>query len=84
MSEIVLSIEAKDLIVKKAKEYFYKELDQDLGGFDAVFLIDFFSAEMGPHFYNQGLRDAHLLFSEKTEEIGYLVQELEKPSNHKA
>tara|TARA_B100000767_G_scaffold272687_1_gene300962 strand:- start:681 stop:935 length:255 start_codon:yes stop_codon:yes gene_type:complete len=82
MSEIKLSKDEKELIIYKVKAYFSRELDQDLGGFDAEFLIDFFSIEVGAYFYNQGLNDAQVLFREKTDEIGYLVQELEKPTDY--
>ncbi|MCW8887644.1 MAG: DUF2164 domain-containing protein, partial [Gammaproteobacteria bacterium] len=67
-------------IVQKIKAYFHDELSQEIGGFDAEFLIDFFSKEIGPHFYNRGLSDALTLFSEKADELSYLVQELEKPT----
>ena len=77
MSEIKFSREETDLIVSKVKKYFDSELDQEIGAFEAEFLIDFFAKEIGPYFYNKGLFDAHTLFSEKTEEISYLVQELE-------
>ena len=79
MSEIKLSKEEKERIVQKVKKYFADELDQDIGGFDAEFLIGFFAKEIGPYFYNQGLHDAQTLFTEKADEIGYLIQELEKP-----
>jgi len=79
MTEIAIPKEAKEQLVLKLKAYFKDELDQEIGGFEAEFLIDFFSKHVGPHFYNQGLQDAHTLFSEKAEELGYLVQELEKP-----
>ncbi|MBL4869296.1 MAG: DUF2164 domain-containing protein [Pseudomonadales bacterium] len=80
MSEIELTKDETDRIVSKIKDYFSNELDQEIGGFDAEFLIDFFSKELGCYFYNRGLSDAHTLFSEKSEEISYLVQELEKPT----
>ncbi|MBQ0779549.1 MAG: DUF2164 family protein, partial [Thalassolituus oleivorans] len=32
------------------------------------------------YFYNQGLSDAQTLFSEKADELSYLIQELEKPT----
>jgi uncharacterized protein (DUF2164 family) len=79
MSDIKFSKVEKDQIVHKVKNYFNAELDQDIGSFDAEFLIDFFAGEIGAFFYNRGLQDAQLLFTEKTEEIGYLIQELEKP-----
>lgn len=80
MSDIDISKEDKERIVHKVKKYFSAELDQDIGGFEAEFLTDFFAKEIGPYFYNQGLADAHKLFSEKNEEVGYLVHELEKPT----
>ena len=81
MSEIEFSQEEKALMVSKVKKYFTEELRQDIGGFDAEFLIDFFAGEIGPYFYNRGLYDAQQLFTEKVEELGYLVQELEKPTD---
>jgi uncharacterized protein (DUF2164 family) len=80
MSEIKFSKDENDLIVSKIRKYFIAELDQEIGSFDAEFLIEFFAKEIGPYFYNRGLSDAHTLFSEKAEEIGYLVQELEQPT----
>ena len=79
MSEITFTKEQTDRIVSKVKAYFNNELAQEIGGFEAEFLIDFIGKEIGPHFYNRGLSDAHALFTDKAEEIGYLVQELEKP-----
>jgi uncharacterized protein (DUF2164 family) len=79
MSEIKIPRDDTDRIVSKVKDYFDAELDQEIGAFEAEFLIDFFSKEIGPYFYNRALADAHTLFSEKSEEVGYLVQELEKP-----
>ncbi|QFU77054.1 DUF2164 domain-containing protein [Halioglobus maricola] len=78
MREIKFSQDEKDRIVAKIKRYFDDELGQEIGNFEAEFLIDFFAQEIGPSFYNSGLHDAHALFTEKSEEIGYLVQELEQ------
>lgn len=80
MSEMKFTRDETDRLVSKVKQYFADELDNDIGGFEAEFLIDFFAKEIGPYFYNRGLSDAQLLFSEKAEEIGYLIQELEKPT----
>lgn len=78
MSDIKFSKDETDRIVSKIKSYFNDELGQEIGGFEAEFLIDFFAKEIGPSFYNQGLFDAQTLFTENAEELGYLVQELEK------
>lgn len=79
MKDIKFSKEETDRIVGKIKAYFNDELDQEIGGFEAEFLIDFFAKEIGPYFYNRGLSDANTLFTEKSEELSYLIQELEKP-----
>ncbi|KAA9131672.1 DUF2164 domain-containing protein [Marinihelvus fidelis] len=79
MTGIELSRDDTERVVEAIKQYFSDELDRDIGGFEAEFLIDFFARQIGPHFYNRGLADAYALFSEKADELGYLVQELEKP-----
>jgi len=78
MSDVKFSKDESDRIVSKVKTYFAEELDMEIGGFEAEFLIEFLSKEVGAHYYNRGLADAHGLFAEKAEELGYLVLELEK------
>lgn len=80
MDDITFNRDETEQLVAKIKRYFASELDQDIGGFEAEFLIEFFAKEIGPYFYNRGLGDAHSLFSEKSEELGYLIQEMEKPT----
>lgn len=79
MKDIEFSRDQKDRMVSKIKTYFSDELQQDIGGFEAEFLIDFFARELGPSFYNRGLFDAQQIFNEKQEEAGYVIQELEQP-----
>ncbi|MAY43291.1 MULTISPECIES: DUF2164 domain-containing protein [unclassified Neptuniibacter] len=79
MSEIKFTKDETDRIVSKIKTYFNDELDQDIGGFEAEFLIDFFAKEIGPFYYNKGLSDAQDLFSQQAEELNYQIHELEKP-----
>ena len=43
MSTIKFSSTETEQLVTKIQGYFAKELDQDLGQFDAEFLLDFFS-----------------------------------------
>ena len=54
MSDITFSPDQKARMVSKIKAYFDEELQQDIGGFEAEFLIDFFAKELGPHLYNLG------------------------------
>ena len=80
MSKIEFTKEEKELIVQKIKLYFNDELDQEIGQFDAEFLLDFFSEEIGPRFYNQGLRDARAVLESKLENIDEALYEIEKPT----
>ncbi len=79
MSDITFSPDQKARMVSKIKAYFEDELGQDIGGFEAEFLIDFFATELVAHFYNRGLCDAQQVLTEKMDEVGYVMQELEKP-----
>ncbi len=79
MDKIEFSKEEKQMMTQKVKKYFQDELNEDIGNFDAEFLIDFFSKEMGGFFYNRGLYDAETMISEKVSEISDLLLQLEKP-----
>ncbi|MEY8213591.1 MAG: DUF2164 domain-containing protein, partial [Colwellia sp.] len=85
MSTIKFSSTETELLVTKIQGYFAKELDQDLGQFDAEFLLDFFSKEVGAHFYNRGLFDAQTVIATKLENVSEMVQEgiseIEKPAS---
>jgi uncharacterized protein (DUF2164 family) len=79
MEKIEFSKDEKEMMIQKVKMYFREELNQDIGNFDAEFLIDFFAEEMGGFFYNRGLYDAETLISGKVSEISDLLLQLEKP-----
>lgn len=79
MAEIKFSQEEKAQIVTKVKMYFREELGQEIGGFDAEFLIDFFASEVGAFFYNRGLYDAQAILTEKVDELTDAILQLEKP-----
>ncbi len=69
----------KDAVVLKVQQYFKKELDQEIGQFEAGFLLDFFAEEIGPHFYNRGLRDAQAILQKRVDAILEAIDSLEKP-----
>ncbi|MFT6092786.1 MAG: hypothetical protein ACJA2Q_000675 [Pseudohongiellaceae bacterium] len=79
MSEISLDEKSKIEIIEKLKQYFEDELNQQLGGFEAEFLLDFFAKSIGAYYYNQGLADALKAFEVKLEEFNDLVYQLEQP-----
>jgi len=78
MSEIKFSKDEKEIITKKIKHYFSEELDQNIGQFDAQFLLDFFSEEIGPYFYNRGLYDAQSILENRMESISEAIYDIEK------
>lgn len=80
MAEIEFTKEEKEILVKKIKLYFVEELDQEIKQFDAEFLLDFFTEEIGPYFYNRGLYDAQTLLESKLELITEGFYEIEKPT----
>lgn len=81
MSIIKFNQNEKSQLIDKLQAYFSKELDQDLAQFDADFLLDFISEELGAIYYNRGLYDAQRLLADKLELIAEQIVELELPVN---
>ena len=77
MSQITFTEDEKSTLVDKIKNYFENELSQEIGQFDAEFLLDFFSKEIGAYHYNKGLRDAQDVFKNRVESITDAIYELE-------
>lgn len=69
----------KDAIITRIRSYFSEELDQEIGTFEAGFLLKFFTEEIGPYFYNLALRDAQAILSRKMDDISNAIDELAKP-----
>jgi uncharacterized protein (DUF2164 family) len=80
MAEIEFSKAEKDTIVQKIQDYLNDELDIDIGQFDAEFLLDFFSKEVGAYYYNQGLQDARAVINSKFMDVDEAIYEIEKPT----
>lgn len=78
MSEITFTNEEKAAMVDKLQTYFENELDHEIGQFDAEFLLDFISKEMGAYYYNRGLHDARAIFESRIESIDDEIYAVEK------
>lgn len=78
-SKIELPKPAREAMAKALSGYLREQFDVQVEGFDAVFLLDFITETLGPHFYNQGLYDAQAILKAKLDLIGEAVYELEKP-----
>ena len=76
---IEFSKQNKAAIIEKLKAYFRDELHQEIGGFDAEFLLDFFTKEIGGFYYNQALTDVHALLEKQTEDLVDTIYALEQP-----
>ncbi len=77
---IRFSEDEKAQIVRRIQLYFDQELRQEIGRFDAEFLLDFFASEIGAFFYNRGLSDAQAVLAAKLDELGEAIYQLEKPT----
>lgn len=82
MNKIEFSKEEKEVLVEKFKEYFESKLNQEIGQFDAEFLIDFVSENLGSYYYNRGLQDAQIAIRSKLDDIESEIDSLEKPTEY--
>ena len=80
MSKIEFSEEERALLVRRIQLYFREELEQEIGRFDAEFLLEFIAEELGAYFYNRGLYDAQAILEKRMETLAEAIYELEKPT----
>ena len=80
MPNIEFTKEEKALLVSKIQRYLSEELDQNIGQFDAEFLLDFISRELGAYYYNRGLYDAQAILEKRLDTITEAIVEIEKPT----
>ena len=78
MSVVEFSKEEKALITQKLQRYVATELGFEMGSFDAEFLLDFVSKELGCYFYNRGLYDAQTVVNARFEDMAEAIVVLEK------
>jgi len=79
MSEIKFTQEERDALAQELKVYLADEHDLELGQFDAEFMLDFVSKQLGPYFYNKGLHDARAVLQAKLEQVEDALYEIEQP-----
>ena len=70
--------EEKEQLERMIKTYFQDELGQEIGRFEAGYVLDFFSDKMGTQFYNKGLFDAQAILEKRMETITEAIHQLEK------
>lgn len=80
MSMIEFSKDEKAILVRRLQVWFNEELKQELGRFDAEFLLDFVGEEIGAYFYNRGLYDAQAILSKRLDDLTDAILQLERPT----
>jgi uncharacterized protein (DUF2164 family) len=77
---IEFSKDEKAILVRRLQVWFNEELKQELGRFDAEFLLDFVGEEIGAYFYNRGLYDAQAILSKRLDDLTDAILQLEQPT----
>jgi uncharacterized protein (DUF2164 family) len=67
-------------MIEHVRAYCSNELSIELGRFDAEFLVDFFTREIAPYYYNQGLLDAQAALLKRMDDVNEAIMSLEKPT----
>ena len=73
------SKQEKEAIIGRIREYVSQEMDQEIGQFEAGSLLNFFSEEIGPFFYNKGIQDGQAIVQKRVDDILGAIESLEKP-----
>ena len=79
MADITFTREQTQRMARKIQDYLEQNLSIELEDFDAEFLLEFISRELGAHYYNQGINDAITKKKKKMLDITDSVLWLEKP-----
>ncbi|CNI82934.1 MULTISPECIES: DUF2164 domain-containing protein [Yersinia] len=79
MADITFTREQTQRMVHKIQRYMEQEHHFELEDFDAEFLLQFISRELGVHYYNQGVNDAIAQVEAKVLDITDAMLWLEKP-----
>ncbi|MCF8506777.1 MAG: DUF2164 domain-containing protein [Caulobacter sp.] len=66
-------------LARTLRAYLKDELDVEIGGLDAEFLLDVMADRLGPRFYNHGLRDAATALAKRMDVLTEALEELERP-----
>ncbi len=67
-------------MIERVRAYCSNELSIELGRFDTEFLVDFFTREIAPYYYNQGLLDAQAALLKRMDDVKEAIMSLEKPT----
>ncbi|MDY0408983.1 DUF2164 domain-containing protein [Virgibacillus soli] len=72
--------ENKRQIIEMVKDYYNNEHGMEIGDLAAENFFDFIYKEIGPYFYNQGVRDAKSILEQKIMNLEEDLASLERPT----
>ncbi|MCM3741535.1 DUF2164 domain-containing protein [Oceanobacillus luteolus] len=75
---IRIAKETKEEMISSLKDYFYNERSEEIGELAAENMLHYFLEEIGPHIYNQGIRDAKAMVDQKMMNLEEDILSLEK------
>ena len=78
MKPIKFEKDERAAIASKIQRYFVDELDSEIGAIPAELLLNFFTEEIGPFYYNQGLADAQAVMARMVDNINDEIYGLEQ------
>ncbi|WP_027964130.1 DUF2164 domain-containing protein [Halalkalibacillus halophilus] len=71
--------ESKDQIKDTLKLYFQNEREEEIGDLAAENLLELIANEIGPHFYNQGVKDSKEMCEQRMMSLEEDLLSLERP-----
>jgi uncharacterized protein (DUF2164 family) len=68
---MAIELDKKDIesIAHSLRKYCREELEHEISGLQAQFLLDYILKEIAPFAYNQGVKDAEAYFQAKLEDL---------------
>ena len=66
---IELDKETKQTLISEIKEYFLQERQEEIGDLAASILLKYITENIGPAFYNKGIRDAIAYMNDRVDDM---------------
>ncbi|MBU1218788.1 DUF2164 domain-containing protein [Myxococcota bacterium] len=61
--------ETEKQILNSIKQFFNRELEEDIGDLKAMLILDYFNKELAPSVYNKAIADARVYIEEKISDM---------------
>ena len=69
MKPLQLTKEQQKESIEAIKSYYFNERDEEITELAASLLLDFIIKNIGPHIYNQAIKDSYSFMGEKIDEL---------------